>query len=456
MNISRRQALGTLSGLAASLLIRPPLLAASPAPTPKTQPAPSEATGKTVILVFLAGGPSHTDTFDPKPEKGRSIAGNYLKPIQTNNPNLRINEKLQHLAKIADKYSIIRSMTHNSNAHEIGQYVIYTGDMTKGKIVYPSFGAMISYLNPMDYKGKLPPYICITKSATRFNEGGFLGSLYKPLDTLGKPESDFFEVEGIINRAVSSEDMLDKQQLLSAVSTEQHGMIELNEEQQLLEKMQKENFDLLLGESREIFNLKNEDQATRERYGLNNFGQSCLVARRLAEHGTPVISVVYNGWDTHKEHFKRMDQRLGTLDQGLAALISDLDKRKLLDQTIVLCGGEFGRSPQVMYDPPWNGGRGHYGDAFSYLIAGGGFAGGKVIGSTNATSEQVATRPVYPADLIGSVYNRMGIDPMMRVAHNILGDIPILPSLLEPGQHSSLLEELYIENQDSPSTTLNP
>ncbi len=398
---------------------------------------------KSVILVFLAGGPSHTDTFDPKPAAGRDIIGIYKEPIKTNNPALVLNENLKQLATIADKYSVIRSMTHYSNAHEIGQYLMYTGDMTRGKIVYPSFGSMISYLNPTGYSGMLPPYINFVRPAARFNEGGFLGSVYKPLNTLGKPEASLFEVEGIINRMVNDQLLTSKQDLLASVCEFQE-MAE-NEEVAKLDKLQQENFDMLLGKSRAVFDLKQEDQELRDRYGMNDFGQSCLAARRLVEYGVPVVGVTYHGWDTHKEHFKRMNQRLGTLDQGLATLISDLDEKGLLDETIVLCGGEFGRTPQILWAPPWNGGRNHFGAAFSFLVAGGGFKGGEVLGKTDDRSETVVERPVYPADLIGSVYELMGIDPYMKLSHPLHGELPILPSLGQEKQSAGLLHELYVD-----------
>ncbi len=443
--MKRREFLTGTAGVLASISL--PFFTgqlASAADSAATLP-PSKPKGKakSVILVFLAGGPSHTDTFDPKQEEGRNYNGPYLKPILTNVPGMYINQNLKKLAEIGDKYSIIRSMTHNSNAHEIGQYVMYTGDMTGDKIVYPSFGAMISYLNPMGYDKQLPPYINLVKSSTRFNEGGFLGSNYKPLDTGGNPASSFFEVEGIINKMVTDNDLKSKRDLLSMLEGFSEKRLNQNDEVAKLHALQDGNFDLLLGDARKVFDLTQEDQATREKYGMDEFGQSCLMARRLAEYGVPVIGVTYHGWDTHKEHFKRMDQRLSTLDQGLAALISDLDEKGLLDETIVLCGGEFGRTPRVMWEPPWNGGRGHWGYAFSFLVAGGGFKGGEVLGSTDKYSERVAERPVYPADLLGSVYHLMGIDPLQNVPHPLMGDIPILPSLHKEGQNAGLLHELF-------------
>ncbi len=446
--MKRREFLGGAAGFLASTAI-PMVLPFSMAPWAwAAEPSPKAAVkkskkAKSVVLVFLAGGPSHTDTFDPKPEAGRNYCGNYAKPIETNNPELFINQNLKELSKIADKYSIIRSMTHRSNAHEIGQYVMYTGDMTGEKIVYPSFGAMLSYLNPMGYKGQLPPYINLVSPCPRFNEGGFLGANYKPLNTGGSPSSNFFEVEGIINKMVSDKELLEKRNLLAAVEQGGAAHLQATAELEKLKQLQHDNFELLLGDARKVFDLSQESKETRERYGMDDFGQSCLVARRLVEYGVPVISVTYHGWDTHKEHFKRMDQRLGTLDKGLASLISDLSDKGLLDETIVLCGGEFGRTPEVMWEPPWNGGRGHFGAAFSFLVAGGGFEGGKVLGKTDARSETVLERPVYPADLIGSVYQLMGVDPTRTVPHPLFGEVPILPSYGRETQSAGIVSEIF-------------
>ncbi len=152
--------------------------------------------------------------------------------------------------------------------------------------------------------------------------------------------------------------------------------------------------------------------------------------------------VRFRGWDTHKEHFKRMDQRLDELDAGVSSLILDLEKDGLLDSTIVVVGGEFGRTPLIAFGPPWNGGRGHYGAAFSYLVAGGGFEGGRVVGETDAKGEQVVSRKIYPADLWASVYTLMGIDPLGTVDHPVFGPIPMLPSYGKEGQSNGMLTEI--------------
>ncbi|MBQ9962201.1 MAG: DUF1501 domain-containing protein, partial [Alistipes sp.] len=324
---------------------------------------------KSVILVYLDGGPAQTDTFDPKPEMGRNYHGSYSGVCKTNVEGIEIGEKLPLLASMADKYTLIRSLTHGSNAHETGHYAMITGDTSGGAVVYPSFGAVISYMKRDSYKGILPSYISVTSANSRFNEGGFLGNEYKSFDTGGKPEAEEYEVEGVVNRSVDRKRMDQRVALLDKFENRPMG-------KQTLDSLRDVNMEFIWGDTREIFNLSTEPDSVRARYGKSRLGQSCLVARRLVEAGVPFVNVRTTGWDTHKKHFQKMNTMLPDLDRALSALLADLDARGLLDSTIVLCGGEFGRSPKVLWEAPWNGGRAHFGAAFSYLVAGGGFHGG--------------------------------------------------------------------------------
>jgi hypothetical protein len=190
---------------------------------------------------------------------------------------------------------------------------------------------------------------------------------------------------------------------------------------------------MILGEGAKIFDLVREGDGMREWYGRNPFGQSCLVARRLVERGVPFVTINFGGWDTHKQNFQAMRQKLPELDKGMAALLQDLATHGLLDSTIVWCSGEFGRTPKVQWEEPWNGGRGHWGNVFSAVVAGGGFRGGQIVGSSDAKGEEVKERPVYPWDLLGSMYELLGIDPdgtfprmgddKVRITQSITGDI---------------------------------
>lgn len=390
---------------------------------------------KSVILVYLDGGPAQTDTFDPKPEMGRNYHGSYSGVCKTNVEGIEIGEKLPLLASMADKYTLIRSLTHGSNAHETGHYAMITGDTSGGAVVYPSFGAVISYMKRDSYKGILPSYISVTSANSRFNEGGFLGNEYKSFDTGGKPEAEEYEVEGVVNRAIDRKRMGQRVALLNKFENRPVG-------KQTLDSLRDVNMEFIWGDTREIFNLSTEPDSVRARYGKSRLGQSCLVARRLVEAGVPFVNVRTTGWDTHKKHFQKMNTMLPDLDRALSALLADLDARGLLDSTIVLCGGEFGRSPKVLWEAPWNGGRAHFGAAFSYLVAGGGFHGGKVVGKSDKTGEKVAERPVSPCDLIGTVYLLMGIDPYGTLPHVSEGELPILPSLLDEKKSNGLLYEI--------------
>ena len=390
---------------------------------------------KSVILVYLDGGPAQTDTFDPKPETSRDYYGNFKGVAKTNVEGIYLGEKLPMLAQIADKYTLIRSMTHGVNAHETGHYAMITGDSSGGSVVYPSYGSVISYMKRDTYKGILPVYISVTSANSRFNEGGFLGNEYKSFDTGGQPEKALYEVEGVMNKFIDKDRMDKRMALLNEF--ERQPM-----EKDVIDSLRAVNMDFIWGESREIFNLANEPDSVRERYGKSRLGQSCLTARRLVEAGVPFINVRTTGWDTHKKHFQHMNTMLPDLDKALSALLEDLDSKGLLDSTIVLCGGEFGRTPKVLWEAPWNGGRAHFGAAFSYLVAGGGFHGGKVLGKTDKTGEKVIERPVYPCDLIGTIYLLMGIDPYGTLPHVSEGDLPILPSLLNKKQNNGLLYEI--------------
>ena len=219
-----------------------------------------------------------------------------------------------------------------------------------------------------------------------------------------------FAVEGIVAEGITPERQKVRQKLLADLDS-LGPCLAGNPAIQEFQKSGAEAYDMILGDGAEVFQLSREPDALRERYGRNTFGQSCLAARRLVERGAKYVTINSNGWDTHKAHFQAMNRKLPELDRGLAALLQDLSDRGLLDSTIVWCGGEFGRTPRIQWEAPWNGGRGHYGKVFSTLVAGGGFRGGHVVGASDARGEEVATRPVYPWDLTGSIYELLGIDP---------------------------------------------
>ena len=196
------------------------------------------------------------------------------------------------------------------------------------------------------------------------------------------------------------------------------------------------------GDGAKVFDLSLESDATRDRYGRTTFGQSCLTARRLVESGVPYITINAQGWDTHKRHFEIMKNKAAEMDKALSALIGDLSEKGLLDSTIVWWTGEFGRTPKVDWEAPWNGGRNHYAKCFTSLVAGGGFAGGKVVGVSDETASKVVSRPVTPQDMLGSIYELCGIDPDGQLDNPIGLKTTVLPPQSKLGR----LREIYKEN----------
>jgi len=405
--------------------------------------AGESAPAKAVIQIWMWGGPSHLDTFDPKPDAGPDFTGPYDSPIETNVDGIRIGQMLPRLARKADKYSIIRGMTHGINAHETASYVVQTGHPAGGRDVYPSVGAVVSRIKGHDagYTGLIPPYIVLTEPQGRFSEAGFLGLKYKPFATGGDPNRDPFAVEGIVTPGISEARQRNRRDLLQ--SLDKLGR-ELADDPTVAAAQagRDEAYEMILGEAGKVFDLSEEPESMREQYGRNTFGQACLLARRLVHQGVPYVTINYKGWDTHKNHFAMMRRMLPQMDQGMAALLGDLEATGLLDSTVVWWTGEFGRTPRIQWDPPWNGGRGHHGAVFSSVLAGGGFRGGQVVGASDASGEAVAERPVYPWDLIGSIYDRLGIDPDRMLRHPLGHDLPLLAGPDEGVEVGGRLEEI--------------
>ncbi|MGQ9731021.1 MAG: DUF1501 domain-containing protein [Candidatus Zipacnadales bacterium] len=412
-----------------------------------SQPAPAaasrQAKAKAIIQIWLWGGPSHVDTFDPKPEAGRDICGPLNQPIETNVPGIRIGQLLPQLAQQADKYSIIRSVTHGNNGHETAAYIVQTGRDPADRLVYPSIGAIVSKFKGYDagYSSLVPPYIVLTQSQGRFDEAGFLGPRYKPFVTGGDPNAPRFVVEGVVSGNITEERQRQRRDLLHALDSLKLALAGQPQSVKF-ETAEANAYDMILGDAGKLFDLSQEEEALRQRYGRNTFGQSCLMARRLVEAGVPFVTINYGGWDTHKDHFQTMYWKLPQMDSGMATLLQDLADRGLLDSTIVWWSGEFGRTPRVAWEPPWNGGRHHFGDCFSVVLAGGGFKGGQVVGASDATGERVAQRPVSPQDILGSMLELMGIDPEGPLPNPRGLDLKVMPSTEDPTKGAGRLYEI--------------
>jgi hypothetical protein len=454
VRVSRREAIVRGLGGAAGLLLADRLRSGALAAESAVQPvpgsaaaaepnkAPAKVTAKSVIQIFLWGGMSHIDTWDPKPDAGREYMGEFAKAIPTNVDGIQLGELFPLLAKQADKYSLIRSMTHRNNGHETAAYLMQTGHTPGERLAYPSIGAVFALFKSPGYKGLIPPYVVLTRSQGRFSEEGFLGPKYKPFATGGDPNAPRFEVEGIVARGITDDRQNARRELLQKLNTLGSAMA-ASPQLAAAEDAKTAAYELILGQGKEVFDLAKEKPELRDRYGRHTFGQDCLVARRLVETGVPYVVINYpGGWDTHSNHFQTMRRQCPQLDQGLAMLLEDLKDRGLLESTIVWCCGEFGRGPKVDWQPPWNGGRNHYGNVFSVLVAGGGFKGGHVVGSSDAKAEEVQERPVYPVDLLGSIYQLAGIDANARLPHPMGIEAHVLPSAAEGVKSAGLLKEI--------------
>lgn len=437
--------LAALGGLAAARLVGPcALWAAGTTSAPATTSAPTTlpAGGKTksVILLWMNGGPPHTDTFDPKPDSGEAYCGPFRKALDTNVPDIRLGMLLPLLAQQADKMAIIRSMTHKNDGHETATYLMQTGTLPAKDLCYPSMGAVIVYKRQQlrQYTGLLPAYISLTSSLGRFSEAGFLGSDYQTFATGGDPSAKEFAVQGLVlPKSATTQRVSERRAMLDAID----GNAAAAGDSELAQH-RRNAYELMLGEAPRVFDLSGEKDDLRDKYGRNRFGQSCLAARRLVEAGVPFVTINHGGWDTHKEHFQAMNRMLPVLDAGFATLLEDLAHRGLLDSTLVIWMGEFGRTPKVSKEPPWNGGRQHFGAVFSVVLAGGGVKGGQVVGASDATGENVKDRPVYPWDLAATIYHLTGVDARGTLPDGQGGFAPILPPQPANVKQGGILSEI--------------
>lgn len=367
---------------------------ASPAQQPNRKPA--------CILLFMAGGPSHLDTFDPKPMAGLDFTGPF-KARPTNVDGIQICEHLPLLAKQADRYSLIRSMHSGENSHERGQHYLQTGYLPLPVMQYPSVGAIVS--RERASKSPLPPYVLLNQPIEG-QGAGYLGDEFAPFLGRDPSRADYHLPDGQPGVDVDYERITRRRALLTAIDT-------LSRDQERVRQMDG-YYARAVGlmeskEAREAFEISKEPAPLRDRYGRGVFGQSCLLARRLVERGVPFVTVTLSGWDTHQNNFDQLrSTMLPTLDQGLSALLDDLKQRGMAESTLVVLTGEFGRTPRVNANT--QPGRDHWADAWTVLMAGGGLAGGRVIGATDERGEKVIKDPVTPENLSATVLSALGID----------------------------------------------
>jgi len=316
-----------------------------------------------------------------------------------------------------------------------------TGRLPGGGEVCPAIGTVIAQAKRKSYRGDLPPYVILTRAKGRFSEVGFLGADAAPLVTGGQPNSQRFAVEGIVPPdGVSPKAAQARFDLLAELDAwkpaQKSGNATLAA---AFDAAGTEARRIAEGDAAKVFNLSLEPDELRNRYGRTEVGQSLLAARRLVEYGVPYIAVNTSGWDSHKRHFETMKKRSNDTDQAVAAFLTDLKAKGLLDSTVVWMSGEFGRTPKVGWEPPWNGGRNHYAKCFSALVAGGGFKGGRVVGASDETASNPVNRPVSPQDFLGSIYELCGIDPDGPLENDKGKKMTVLPPQSKEGR----LKEIY-------------
>jgi hypothetical protein len=397
---------------------------------------------KRCIFLFMWGGPSHLDTFDMKPGAPIDIRGPF-QPISTNVTGIQVCEHFSRVAGVMDKLCLIRSLCHNDPAHLSSGHATLTGHLAP---VFPSdaeppsdrdsphIGSAVARLRPGP--SNLPafvtlPWLCYHPAAPGGHapgqDAGWLGKRYSPLLISGDPNNSGWRIPELsLVDTISAERLENRRTLLSSLDTLRAGMDKAGTLSEL-SSFQAKAFSLLGSSAvRTAFDLGSEPDAVRDRYGRNTHGQCVLLARRLVEHGVPIVSVNWHNdgkffWDTHGNNFNRLKNDLiPPADQALAALLTDLDERGMLDDTLVCWVGEFGRKPQITAG---NAGREHWPGCYSGLLAGAGIQGGAVYGASDNLGGRPADNPVSPQDYAATVYHALGIPPNTALMNRL--DRPI-------------------------------
>ncbi|WP_169979535.1 DUF1501 domain-containing protein [Tautonia rosea] len=357
------------------------------------------------IHINLGGGPSHLDTFDPKPEAPDGIRGEF-ETISTAIPGVSISEHLPKLAQCADHYTIIRGVSHSVAAHDLGTKYLNTGNRPLPSLVFPGYGAVVSkeLASPRD----IPPFVAIPNTP---QVAGYLGVEYAPFSTQNAPRAGQpFNVRGIsIGRGLTVEEVGRRRNLLQQIDQTFAGY-ESSDLINGLDAFSQRAYDIISSpRSREAFDISRESQSVTRLFGRDPFSQSCLLASRLVESGVRFVAVSHGGWDTHQDNFNRLKARnLPELDAGLSGLFLALAQKGLLESTLVMVSGEFGRTPKI--NP--RGGRDHFPRAMFVVMGGGGIAGGRVIGASDETGSGPASGSgIAPDDVAATLFTCLGIDP---------------------------------------------
>jgi hypothetical protein len=385
-------------------LTLPTLLQANAASAKKKEPVDNLS----VIFMWMQGGPSHIDTFDPKPNAPSDIRGEFS-VIPTNIPGVQISEHLPMMAKNLDKYSIIRSGYSYNGSHGVADAYMLTGWRFNPSTVYPTYGAVMS--RELGYRNGMPPYVQLGNSIDqRFGGGlpGYAGSEHNPFIIQEDPSKADFSIDGVsLPTGLTSSRFSRRERMLQKLDNWQKKIETKGNDVGAMNSFYDKAFSMVTSPAaKRAFDLSQEPVKVRERYGMNKFGQSCLLARRLVESGVRFINVTMGGWDTHANNFKTLkDRNLPTIDQSWSALLEDLQTRGMLEKTMVIWLGDFGRTPKINSAA----GRDHWAGSTVFCMGGGGMKVGSVIGKSDANAEQPVTPPIQIEDIAATLYTILGI-----------------------------------------------
>lgn len=399
---ARAAKLGVAAALPGSLLAR-------------QRAQPPQPRAEAVIQIFLGGGLSHIDTFDPKPDAPVDVRGPF-RSIPTKIDDVRFGELCRNLAQVADKLTVVRSITHTEAAHERGTHNMLTGYRPSPAIVYPSFGSVVSH--ELGVRNNLPPYVCIP-NADRMDFGtGYLSSAYGPFSVGSEPSRSDFSVKDLgSDKELGPARIARRRRLLEELDA---GFSGNADGVRATNAFYRQAFELIDSpEAQKAFRIEAEPKKTRDRYGRGRIGQRLLLARRLVEAGVRFVAVPLGGWDHHERILTSLRRQMPPVDKALATLIADLDERSMLDKTMVVLSTEFGRTPKINRTQ----GRDHWPRAFSMIAAGGGLKRGYVHGSTDQNGSEPEEAPIAPRDFAATMFTQLGIDPTRRLMSP--GDRPI-------------------------------
>jgi uncharacterized protein (DUF1501 family) len=367
-----------------------------------------------LIYLYLHGGLSTIDTWDPKPDAPAEFRGEF-KTSATSVPGVRIGEHTPKLAKMLDKFALIRSFRHHNSDHGPADHYMLTGyfpqagfnPSLKPNNQKPAFGSIVS--KKLGPKGSVPPYVCLPKMHPSCGPA-YLGATAAPFVIDADPNAPDFAVPDVVPPpSLDAERLDDRKRLLAEVDRfRKAAEARANKHVGTVNVFQQKAFDLMTSvEARKAFDIHAESDKLRDEYGRNALGQSCLMARRLIEAGVRCVTIDHSNWDTHDDNFNVLKRQLPWLDAGVATLFRDLADHGLFERTLVVVTGEFGRTPRVNK----NAGRDHWGPAFSVLLGGGGVQGGTVLGKSDARAEKPAADPYGPEDLAATLCRLLGINP---------------------------------------------